>query len=162
MIVLEKTKIKQKIRRLAHEIIEQNYKAKEIVLAGINNNGMRFAKQLLKQLRSISEEKISLTQIKLNPADPLSSDIELDLDVKSLSGKTVIIVDDVANTGRTLFYALKPLMNILAIKIQMAVLVDRQHKSFPVKVDFVGLSLATTFQENIYVNLEKEFYVKLE
>ena len=162
MLVLSKQKIQQKVRRLALEILEHNYQNKELILAGINNNGMRFAKLLLRELKAHSGNKLILTQIKLNPADPLTSEVEVGLDIQSLSGKSVIIIDDVANTGRTLFYALRPLLQVLPAKVQMAVLVDRQHKSFPVHVDFVGLSLATTVQENILVNLEKDAYVKLE
>ena len=70
-----------------------------------------------------------------------------------LHSKVVILVDDVANTGRTIFYAFKPLMESLPGKIEVAVLVDRTHKMFPIKVDYVGLSLATTLKENISVKI---------
>jgi pyrimidine operon attenuation protein/uracil phosphoribosyltransferase len=73
--------------------------------------------------------------------------------LSELEGKTIVVVDDVGNTGRTLFYACKPLLEVLPHKVEMAVLVDRKHKSFPVKVDYVGLSLATTLREHIDVQL---------
>ncbi len=80
----------------------------------------------------------------------------IQMPAKDLKRKAIIIVDDVANTGRTLFYAFKPLMAILPKKIEIAVLIDRKHKSFPVKVDYVGMSLATTVQENIKVDISSK------
>jgi pyrimidine operon attenuation protein/uracil phosphoribosyltransferase len=92
----------------------------------------------------------------------MSSPIEVDVPVEDLDGKVVLVVDDVANTGRTLFYACKPLMEILPARLETAVLVDRKHKSFPIRVDYVGLSLATTLKENIDVQiLEGEATVHL-
>ncbi|MBK9734182.1 MAG: hypothetical protein IPO92_04140 [Saprospiraceae bacterium] len=94
-----------------------------------------------------------LSKITLNPARPLDFPIETDLSPDILHNKTIIIIDDVANTGRTLFYAFKVYMAILVKKIEVAVLVDRKHKMFPIKVDYVGLTLATTIQENIKADL---------
>jgi pyrimidine operon attenuation protein/uracil phosphoribosyltransferase len=79
----------------------------------------------------------------------------LELPVTELQGKAIIVVDDVANTGRTLFYAIKPLLDILPKKIETAVLVDRKHKAFPIAITYYGLSLATTLQEHIDVKLEE-------
>lgn len=156
MKILNHREIRQKTKRLAIEIIEHNYEAKEIILAGINNNGMAFAQMLYQELGRVTKIKLNLTTIKLNPADPLGHEIEFGLPLKQIKGKVVIIVDDVANTGRTIFYACKPLMQTLPKKIEVAVLVDRQHKSFPVKVDYVGLSLATTLKENIDVQIKNQ------
>ena len=154
MKILDKKQIEQKIRRLAIQIVENNFSEKEIILAGINNNGMRFAELIKRQLESITDKTIHLTQLKLDPASPTSGEIVIDTEDAQLRRKVIIIVDDVANTGRTIFYAFKPLMEVLAKRIETAVLVDRKHKSFPVKIDYVGLSLATTVQENIEVNLK--------
>ena len=153
MKILNHHQIQQKIKRLAFEILENNYDEEEVILAGINKNGLTFARLLLAELEGISDVEFLLTRIELNPADPLSSDIRIELPTEALSGKTIILVDDVANTGRTIFYACRPLMTTLPRKIEMAVLVDRQHKSFPVKVDYVGLSLATTLMEDIDVRI---------
>lgn len=155
MKILNHHQIQQKIKRLAFEILENNYDEEEVILAGINKNGLTFARLLLAELEGISDVEFLLTRIELNPADPLSSDIRIELPTEALSGKTIIIVDDVANTGRTIFYACRPLMTTLPRKIEMAVLVDRQHKSFPVKVDYVGLSLATTLMEDIDVRIRE-------
>ena len=164
MKLLDQRQIKQKIKRLAIEILEQNFGAKEIILAGINNNGLGFAKMLHKHLTQLTDNKITLTSIKINPANPLESEVKIGLPIQELSDKIIVIVDDVANTGRTIFYAIKPLLDILPKKIQVAVLVDREHKSFPIKVDYVGVSLFTTLQNDIDVQLkgrgEKAVYLR--
>jgi len=109
---------------------------------------------MVDSLRKISKKNIVLSRIKLNPAKPLDFPIETDLPLESINNKCIIVVDDVANTGRTIFYAFKVYMDVLPKKIEVAVLVDRKHKMFPVKVDYVGLSLATTIQENINAVLQ--------
>jgi pyrimidine operon attenuation protein/uracil phosphoribosyltransferase len=152
MKVLHQHQIEQKIKRLAFEIMEENF-GEDIVLAGINNNGMAFAKLLLAPLLEIAPAKVSIAQIRLSPASPLDQDVTISIPVNELKNKTIIIVDDVANTGRTIFYAFKPLLEIIPKKLEVAVLVNREHKSFPIKVDYQGLSLATTIQENIQVNI---------
>lgn len=147
------------------EILEQNYTKKELVLAGINNAGTHFAGMLKKEIERVSEVQVFLTNIHLSPAKPVLNEITIDFPKKELKNKVIIIVDDVGNTGRTLFYAFQPLLEILPKKVQVAVLVDRKHKSFPVAVDYVGLSLATTLRENIKVILkgtEKEIGVYLD
>ncbi len=153
MKILNQRQIQQKIKRLAIEILENNYEESEIILVGINNRGYSFAQMLQAQLNMISKIPIILTRLRLNPAAPLATPIELELSVEELKGKTVIIVDDVANTGRTIFYAFKPILQIIPKKVEVAVLVDRKHKSFPIQVDYVGLSLATTLKENIDVQI---------
>ena len=156
MKILNSTQIRQKINRLAIEILENNYAEKSIVLAGINNNGLGFAKLLMKAIQKISEVEIILANISLNPAKPTSDAVNIDVDEAVFRNKVVIIVDDVANTGRTIFFAFKPFLDILTKKVEVAVLVDRKHKSFPIKVDYVGLSLATTLKDNIIVKLGAE------
>lgn len=153
MKILDETQIKQKIKRLAIEILEHNYNANEIVLAGINRNGVHFAKLLFDALHEISDIPISQCQISLNPADPLSMPVQISKPPEELNNQRIIVIDDVANTGRTIFYALQPLMSILPQKVEVAVLIDRKHKSFPIEVDYVGLSLATTLKENIDVRI---------
>ena len=158
MSILNDNQIGQKLVRLAYEIIEQNTEIKQIYLAGINNNGYRFARLLEEEINRIEEcpFKTHLVRVSLNPAKPVSEPISLDIEEKLLKNKTVILIDDVANTGRTLFYAFRPFLGLLIKKMQVAVLVDRKHKSFPVQVDYVGLSLATTVHDNIDVNLLKK------
>ncbi len=159
--VLSEKEINNIIKRLSYEILENNYQSKKIILAGINNNGLYFAELIKKQLEKIATPQIELINIRLKPSAPLE-EITISVDPKSLKNQTVIIIDDVANTGRTIFYAFKPFLEILTKSVQVAVLVDRMHKSYPIKVDFLGLSLATTLKENITVNLKKIKSVVLE
>jgi len=154
MKILNQNQIQQKIKRLSYEIIENNFNAPVIYLVGINKNGLGFAKMLLKELKKKTKTEFKLCQISINPAEPIAHPVTLDVDTEELNDKVVIIVDDVANTGRTLFYAMKPLLETLPNKVEMAVLVDRKHKSFPITPDYVGLSLATTMQENIDVKIK--------
>lgn len=164
MKILDHKKIQQKVKRLAIEILEHNYDESELILIGINNRGMQVALLLMEELKQLKSIDIILTRIRLNPADPLGGPIELEMPVEELNHKSIIVVDDVANTGRTMFYACKPLMTVLPKKIETAVLVDRKHKSFPIKVDYVGLSLATTLKENIDVEIKEvgEFAVYMK
>lgn len=155
MQILTDRQIRQKIRRIAIEILERNYGEPEIVLAGLNNNGLGFARFLEAELRPLAPENtaIKLTQIRLNPANPVEYEPVVEMSAEDLRGRSIIIVDDVANTGRTIFYAVQPLLSVLPKKVEVAVLVDRQHKSFPVKADYVGLSLATTLRDDIDVQI---------
>lgn len=158
MQILDDQKIRQKIKRIAIEILENNFGEQELILAGLNNNGLRFAELIMAALKPLApgQMKIALTRIRLNPANPVEYEPYIEMPPESLQGKPVVIVDDVANTGRTVFYAIQPLLKVIPKKVEVAVLVDRQHKSFPVKADYVGLSLATTFLENIEVQLAEE------
>lgn len=149
MKILDRTQIQQKIKRLAIEILENNFEEKSITLAGINNRGTAFARLLLEELKKITSIQIDLFTIRLNPASPLSVPIEINTPLESLKGKSIIVVDDVANTGRTIFYACKPILNIIPKKLEFAVLIDRKHKTFPIYPKYVGLSLATTLKEDI-------------
>ncbi|MFK7982351.1 MAG: phosphoribosyltransferase family protein [Saprospiraceae bacterium] len=154
MKILNERQIAQKVKRLAIEILEHNFGEPEIILAGINNNGMVFSELLLQELTNMSNIPITVTRIRLNPANPLSADIILEMPPEAVKDKVLIIVDDVANTGRTIFYAIKPILEVLPKKVEVAVLVDRSHKSFPIRVDYYGLSLATTLKNNIDVKIQ--------
>jgi len=155
MRILTDQQIRQKIRRIAIEILERNYGEPEIILAGLNNNGLGFAQLLLKELQAVAPKSttLTLTSIRLNPANPVEYEPVVELTEAELRGKSIVIVDDVANTGRTIFYAVQPLLKVVPKKVEVAVLVDRQHKSFPVKADYVGLSLATTLRDDIDVQI---------
>lgn len=153
MKILDEKQIRQKIRRLTIEILERNLDEPEIILAGINNNGLEMANLLMQELIGRTEANITLTRLRLNPASPVNHPIVLEMPIEEVQDKVVIVVDDVANTGRTVFYAIKPLLDALPKKVEVAVLIDRKHKSFPIQADYVGLSLATTLKENIEVKI---------
>ena len=154
MKILNDKQIRQKIKRLTIQILENNFDQPEIILAGINNNGLEMASLLMHELVSRTDIPITLTRIKLSPASPADNPIFIEMPIEQLKGKVIILVDDVANTGRTIFYAIKPLLEIVPEKVEVAVLVDRKHKSFPIQSDYVGISLATTLKEHIDVQLK--------
>lgn len=152
MLLLDSRQIAEKTKRIAIQILEQNFDEEEIFLLGVNSNGYGFAEMIQSKMIPLTQKKISLRKVSLSPAAPTEQPIEIQ-NLADLNGKVVILIDDVANTGRTLFYAMKPLLNILPKKIQAAVMVDRKHKAFPIYVDYVGQTLATTFQQNIDVKI---------
>lgn len=153
--ILNHEDVQQKTTRIAYQLVENNYDEKEIFLVGIHPNGFVYATQLKKEIERIDGIKVHLLGLTLNKQKPLESEIKLE-SVVSLNDKTVVVVDDVANTGKTLYYALKPIMEFSPKKVQAIVLVDRQHKLFPVSPDFVGLSLSTTLQEHIQVEFNSK------
>jgi pyrimidine operon attenuation protein/uracil phosphoribosyltransferase len=158
MVILNDRQIRQKIKRLAIEILEHNLGETEIIMAGLNNNGLAFAQLIIDALMPIKPNTmdITLTRIRLNAANPVEYAPEIEMPEAELAGKVLILVDDVANTGRTVFYALRPLLRVLPRRVEMAVLVDRKHKMFPIQPDYVGISLYTTLKDNIEVHLESE------
>ena len=155
MKILDDRQIRQKIKRLAIEILEHHFGEPEIILAGLNNNGVEFANLLLRELLPITPEetKVVLTRIRLNPANPLEYAPVIEMEASDLQNRPIILVDDVANTGRTIFYAIQPLLTVIPKQVEVAVLVDRKHKSFPIKADYVGLSLYTTMLDDIDVQV---------
>ena len=153
MKILTEAQIEQKIRRLCIEILERNYEADALILAGINQNGLEFARLLSEEITRRTNKNITLTRIRLNPAAPVGNPIFIEMPIEDLHKQRIIVVDDVANTGGTIFYALQPLLAALPEKVEVAVLVDRKHKAFPIQSDYVGLSLATTLREHIDVQL---------
>lgn len=156
MRILSDRQIRQKIRRIAIELLEKNYGEPHLILAGLNNNGFGFGELLLNELQTAVPNvhtKVTLTRIRLNPANPVEYEPVVELPESALHNKPVVIVDDVANTGRTIFYAIQPLLKVVPKKVEVAVLVDRKHKLYPIKADYVGLSLATTMRDDIEVQI---------
>lgn len=162
MRILDAKQIKRKIARIAIEILERHVEHGKVVLVGINNNGYATAKLLKKSIEKEGYElEVVLRQVQLAPANPLHGGITYKGNVEELDGQHVIIVDDVANTGRTAYYASKPIMEVVPASLEVAVLVDRSHKSFPVSSDYIGLALATTLQEDIRVYYDKDWRVEI-
>jgi pyrimidine operon attenuation protein/uracil phosphoribosyltransferase len=149
--ILNAESIKRRLRRMAFEVAESNTGESSIVIAGIARNGVVVASNLIDELKKIMDVKIEFATIHLNKRQPMDVSVE---GVDDFNDKVVIIVDDVANSGRTLLYALKPFLNFNPRKIETLVLVERSHKKFPVFSDFVGLSLSTTLQEHITVETD--------
>ncbi|WP_276502685.1 phosphoribosyltransferase family protein [Terrimonas pollutisoli] len=151
--ILDQQAAAQKLRRMALEIIENNHDEKEIILAGIRESGSVVARTIQKMIGEISDVKTKLLTIALDKRMP--HEIELS-ETFDFNDKVIILVDDVANSGKTLLYALKPFLTYHPKKIQALVLVERSHNSFPVHSDYVGLSIATTLQEHIFVEVKEE------
>src|SRR5262245_40436144 len=149
--ILDEPTIAKKLQRMAYEIVESNLEEKQLILAGIKESGSVIAQtiqQLLQQISSIGTELISISLDKKSPGEiTLSKSMDF-------NNKVIIVIDDVANSGRTMLYAIKPFLAFHPRKIQTLALVERTHKAFPVKTDYVGLSVATTLQEHIYVEVE--------
>jgi pyrimidine operon attenuation protein/uracil phosphoribosyltransferase len=154
--ILSSQKVEQKITRIAYEIVEHNFDEEELAVIGIKHNGYELAQQLSQLVEDIGSMTVTTGAITMNKKKPVEEEIDLDLDITALDDKVVVLVDDVTNTGRTLMYALSPFHQIVPKKLSTAVLVDRQHKAFPVSPDYVGLSLATTMQEHISVELGEQ------
>jgi len=155
--ILSPEQIRQKIKRIAFEIAEDNYDEQNIVIAGIciDSEGYIFAERLFRELSNIISANITLTHIELDKQQPGNSEVELNLTEEQIDHQTIILADDVSNTGRTLLYALKPILSFSPKKVRCAVLVDRKHKLFPVTPDYVGISLSTTIHEHIRVVLSE-------
>lgn len=160
-LILTASQVKNKIRRMAFEVYEHNFKEKIIVIAGIEEQGYVLAKLLTKEIEAISPLEVKLVKIKLDKIAPQQSDVSLDCDIKELKKKCIIMVDDVLNTGRTFAYALKPFLSIEVKKIETAVLVNRSHTLFPIYPQYTGYELATTIKDHVHVNLGKEMSVYL-
>jgi len=151
--VLSKEVVEKKLRRMAFEILENNVDEKEIILAGIRESGSVVAKVIQKMLAEISSIKTEFITVTLDKKHP--SDVALSKKI-DFNNKIIILIDDVSNSGKTLLYALKPFIDYHPKKIQTLVLVERTHTSFPVRPDYVGLSIATTIQEHIFVEVKGE------
>ncbi|WP_020527892.1 phosphoribosyltransferase family protein [Flexithrix dorotheae] len=152
--ILNKEETLRKIKRIAFEIYEHNFEEKEIIIAGIYDTGYIFADILKQEVERISPIKVLLVKVQLNKGLPQQSNVELDCDPAKLKGKTVIVADDVLNTGRTLAYSLNPFLHTELKKLQVAVIIDRAFRLFPISADFVGYSLSTTVNEHVTVELE--------
>ena len=149
--ILSKQQLDQKISRLAREIYERNYSTTEIILVGIDKRGVELSSRLSDIITQISSIKVSCGKIEINKDNPLSSEIIMSLDPSLLEGKVVILVDDVLNSGKTLMYAAKSFLSVTLMKLSVVVLVNRSHNMYPIKADYVGLSLSTTLQDHVNV-----------
>jgi pyrimidine operon attenuation protein/uracil phosphoribosyltransferase len=161
-LVLDAAQVKQKIRRMAFEIYERNFKEKNIVIAGIDGQGYVLSKLLKKEVETISDIRVMLVKVSLDKMTPQQGDVMLDCEIKDVKKKCIIIVDDVLNTGRTLAYGLKPFLSTEIKKIETAVLVNRSHTSFPIAPQYTGYELSTTLKEHVEVMLGKETAVYLK
>ncbi len=141
----------KKLKRMAFEILENNYDETGFILAGIRESGTAIAQRIQELLKEIAGIDAELITVNLDKKNPKEVTISRSLDFQN---RVIILIDDVSNSGKTLLYAIKPFLDLTPKKIQTLVLVERRHNAFPVKPDYVGLSVATTLQEHIYVEVE--------
>ncbi|MDD2674604.1 MAG: phosphoribosyltransferase family protein [Flavobacterium sp.] len=149
-IILTNQEIEHKIKRIAYQIYETFVDEEEIVIAGIAANGYTFAKKIALALETISPIKVSLCEVQINKQNP-QLPIHTSLSKEQYTNKGLILVDDVLNSGTTLIYAVRHFIDVPLKKFKTAVLVDRNHKKYPVKADFKGISLSTSLLEHVQV-----------
>jgi pyrimidine operon attenuation protein/uracil phosphoribosyltransferase len=149
--ILDQEVATKKLQRMAYEILENNLDEDTIILAGIPENGTVIAKNIQKVISQISSLKTELISISLDKRLPKEVRVNKNID---FNNQVVIIIDDVVNSGKTLLYAVKPFLEYQPKKIQTLVLVERSHNNFPVQADYVGLSISTTLQEQIIVEVK--------
>ena len=155
--ILDSKQVDRKIKRIAYEIYENNYSAKEIFLVGINGGGYNFAQRLEKSLTEISNTKISLSELIINKKNPSEKEATINgLDINSLESQTLILVDDVLNTAKTLVYAIKPFLKVNLAKLETAILVNRSHGKYPISASYSGHELPTTISNHIEVNIDEK------
>jgi pyrimidine operon attenuation protein/uracil phosphoribosyltransferase len=151
-LLLDEEAVARKLTRIALQIREENFDESRILLAGVKNRGLELAQRLQAELSVIAPElEVVVDYIRMNKDNPVHDEITTGQDPMLWKDGVVVVVDDVAHSGKTLLWALKPFMQTVPRKLQCAVLVDRSHKHFPVHADFVGLSLATMIQERVEV-----------
>jgi pyrimidine operon attenuation protein/uracil phosphoribosyltransferase len=156
ILLLNEKQVMHRIDRLAYQIYEDNSDEKEIILAGIIKSGFQLCEKIAESLVKISPLKVELAEVYINKHSQLAADISISLKPADLPGKVVILIDDVLNSGKTMMYALKPFLAADIKKIRTVVLIDRNHKRFPVAADFTGVSLSTTLKEHISVEFNAE------
>lgn len=156
-IILNHDEINHKIKRIAYQIYESNVDETDVILAGIDTNGYILAKKLKANLDKISSIKTTLCKVVIDKKNPLN-EITTSIKPEGYSNKSIVLIDDVLNSGSTLIYGVKHFLNVPLKQFKTAVLVNRNHKQFPVKADFKGISLSTSLNEHVEVVLEgKEF-----
>ena len=150
--ILDIQGIDQKLKRLAWQVYEKNSAEKVIIIVGISERGLILAKKIAVHIQEISKIKTKLAHLNLDKDNPYNKEVSLSLEVKEYANKVVLLVDDVLNSGKTLMYAAKHFLTTPLKRLAIMVLVDRNHNRYPIKADYVGISLATTLQE--YINVE--------
>lgn len=152
--ILNHQEINHKIRRMAYQIYEANVNRDEVILAGIQSNGFILAKKIKDHLDQISEINGILCDVKIDKKNPTEA-IETSLHKDDYSNKSVVLIDDVLHSGTTLIYGVKHFLDVPLKQFKTAVLVNRNHKKYPVKADFKGISLSTSLNEHIEVIFDK-------
>jgi pyrimidine operon attenuation protein/uracil phosphoribosyltransferase len=153
-IILSHQEIQHKIKRIAYQIYEANVDESEIIIAGIEGGGLNFAKKIEKVLKEITSAEITICKVTMNKANPLLTGVKTSLPEEKYTNKSVVLVDDVLNSGTTLIYGVHHFLRVPLKQLKTAVLVNRNHKKYPVKADYKGISLSTSLQEQVKVEFK--------
>lgn len=160
--ILNHQEIQHKIKRIAYQIYETNVHETQIIIAGIVEGGLTLAKQIKTVLDDISDLETIICEVHIDKKKPLQTPIKTSLTVDEYKNKPLVLVDDVLNSGTTLVYGVKHFLDVPLKRFKTAVLVNRNHKKYPVKADFKGISLSTSLQEHVEVVFDKkDSYVSL-
>lgn len=151
-LILSQAKVDQIIRRIAYQIHENNMD-EDVVLVGVDSGGRKLADQINETLKEVAGKASTCFTISMDKENPLNKDIIIDGDANDLTNKTVILCDDVLNSGRTLAYSLTKLLTLKVKKVETAVLVLRTHGRFPIYANYKGYELSTTIKEHVEVRL---------
>ena len=151
--ILDGNQINQKILRLSWQVFEDNFSEKEIALVGIGEQGSLIAEQVKFNLNTISKLKTTVFRLDVDRDKPFNK-VNTELTENDFKNKVIILIDDVLHSGKTLTYAFKAFLDTSVKKMAVLVLIDRNHNTFPVKANYVGLSLSTTLKEYIEVELK--------
>ncbi len=154
--ILSHQEIQHKIRRIAYQIYEANVEEKEIVIAGIEGGGLNFAKKIQQVLKNITDADILLCKVSLNKSNPLIGEVRTSIPTEGYANKSIVLVDDVLNSGTTLIYGVHHFLQTPLKQLKTAVLVNRNHKKYPVKADYKGISLSTSLQEHVHVKFQSK------
>lgn len=152
--ILTHQQIQHKIRRIAYQIYEANVEEKKLIIAGIDGGGLQFAKKIQAVLKKIMQAEVVLCKVMMNKKDPLESGVTTSLPVEEYENSSVVLVDDVLNSGTTLIYGVHHFLRTPLKQLKTAVLVNRNHKKYPVKADYKGISLSTSLHEHIHVEFK--------
>ncbi len=150
-LILNTVQVNQKIKRIAYQIYESNSNEEEVIIAGIIGNGFIFAQKLVAVLKEISPLKVTICQVNINKKVPLET-VSTSLEVNDYRNKSLVLVDDVLSSGTTLIYGVRHFLEVPLKNFKTAVLVNRNHKKYPVKADFKGISLSTSIKEHIQID----------
>ena len=153
--ILENTQILNKIKRISLQIIESNLNSSKIIICGIEKNGALLAQKIYAELNHITKKNIIFCKIKINKSNP-TENIQLSINKEVCENQSIVIVDDVLNSGKTLIYAVKHFLDIEVKSIKTAVLVNRSHKKFPISADFKGINLSSSLQNHVDVVFTKD------
>ena len=151
--ILDSNQINQKILRLSWQVFEDNFSEKEIILVGIGEQGLLIAEQVKFHLNTISKLKTTVFRIDVDRDKPFNK-VSTEFTENDYKNKVIVLIDDVLHSGKTLTYAFKTFLDTSVKKMAVLVLIDRNHNTFPVKANYVGLSLSTTLKEYIEVELK--------